>query len=477
MSWSLLAQLGREQAVAVDEPAQVAGAARRPRSVTRARSRCSGPSRRSASRRSLPRPVEALARAADQQLQVVARVGVERGEELVRVDVGQRVRDLDPPALLERLARRRGRPRGTCPSGRSSRAAARWRPRASRPSYFGSSSSSTTAGRPRARPRRCRRPARRPRARSGPGPGVTAWASASSTCTVNGFSSMSGKRRRWLARMYAADAERRARPAERARGSRRGACGSRASSRRPPGAPRAAPRGTRRARCSIAGQPSRAKLPDGGRGDVLARRRRARRVDLGAGRAASSGGTLAIGPPGRVQVRQLLRLARHVRPVRRRLAAAVGRRARAHAVGRRGRARVEELVVAVGEAALAREAQEAALDLVADFWPCSPARPGSGSRARMNGTSTLFVHADSARVCRAAGSSSRLNATSAGIVRAQLARACRAARRADISRRAWRDERQRRRRASRRRSARPAARRARTRAAIGSASLSDASAG
>ena len=48
--------------------------------------------------------LETLARAGDQQLQVVARVGVERGEELVRVDVGQRVRDLDAVALLERAA-------------------------------------------------------------------------------------------------------------------------------------------------------------------------------------------------------------------------------------------------------------------------------------------------------------------------------------------------------------------------------------
>jgi hypothetical protein len=48
--------------------------------------------------------VEALACARDQELEVVAGVGVEDCEELVGVHVGQRVRDADPAALGQRLA-------------------------------------------------------------------------------------------------------------------------------------------------------------------------------------------------------------------------------------------------------------------------------------------------------------------------------------------------------------------------------------
>ena len=48
--------------------------------------------------------LEALAGARDQEAEVVARVGVERGEELVGVDVRRRVLRLDPAAVLERLA-------------------------------------------------------------------------------------------------------------------------------------------------------------------------------------------------------------------------------------------------------------------------------------------------------------------------------------------------------------------------------------
>ena len=66
--------------------------------------------------------VEPLARAAEQQLQVVARVDVERGEDLVGVDVRQRLRDRDDAALrqLARASCCPGRARSSCRSGRSS---------------------------------------------------------------------------------------------------------------------------------------------------------------------------------------------------------------------------------------------------------------------------------------------------------------------------------------------------------------------
>ena len=74
-----------------------------------ARSRAVGSKRLSVGRQRLALAVEPLARAADQQLQVVARVGVERGEDLVEVDVRQRLGDRD------RAARRAPRPPPACP--------------------------------------------------------------------------------------------------------------------------------------------------------------------------------------------------------------------------------------------------------------------------------------------------------------------------------------------------------------------------
>ena len=61
--------------------------------------------------------VEALAGADQQQLQVRLRVGVERREDLVEVDVGRRVRNRDRVALVElaRLGACPGRARRTCP--------------------------------------------------------------------------------------------------------------------------------------------------------------------------------------------------------------------------------------------------------------------------------------------------------------------------------------------------------------------------
>ena len=67
---------------------------------TRARSRCVGSKRRKTSARSSPASLEAAPGAVEQELEVVARVLVEDGEDLVRVDVGQRVLDRDRVVLL-----------------------------------------------------------------------------------------------------------------------------------------------------------------------------------------------------------------------------------------------------------------------------------------------------------------------------------------------------------------------------------------
>ena len=124
---------------------------------------------REASRAGRCRGPQALAGAGDQQLQVVARVGVERGEELVRVDVRQRV-------LRPGCARSPGI--GLPSPGSTSRNMS-FRPvlaRSSavassliRPLYFGSIWSSTTAL-PSSSSTLPMSPTRRPpRARSGPG--------------------------------------------------------------------------------------------------------------------------------------------------------------------------------------------------------------------------------------------------------------------------------------------------------------------
>ena len=68
--------------------------------LTSARSRWVGSKRASRSRRSPPRPFSPLPEAVDQQLQVLARVGVEHREDLVRVDVRLRRADRDREAAL-----------------------------------------------------------------------------------------------------------------------------------------------------------------------------------------------------------------------------------------------------------------------------------------------------------------------------------------------------------------------------------------
>ena len=129
---------------------------------------------------------------------------------------------------------------------------------------------------------------------------------------------------------------------------------------------------------------------------------------------------------------------------------------------------VEVLVVAVAQAALAREAGHAALELVGTGWP-----ELLGLVARL-GVRDLEVHERHEHVVRAGGQRARLAQERHGglvephEVRDRLAQhraRCRAARPRTSAARAWRDERQRRLERRRRMSARPAARRARTRAA------------
>ena len=94
-SSSLRAELAVDAVQRVDEPAQLGAALGRPRASPRARSRYVGSKRRSTSRRSSPRPSRPSPAPLSSSLQVVARVGVQRGEELVGVDVRQRVGDRD----------------------------------------------------------------------------------------------------------------------------------------------------------------------------------------------------------------------------------------------------------------------------------------------------------------------------------------------------------------------------------------------
>ena len=77
--------------------------------LTRSRSRVRGLVAAEEVAQVAPAPAQALARAADQELQVVARVVVEDGEDLVGVDVGRRVADRHRPARLRprRAARAR----------------------------------------------------------------------------------------------------------------------------------------------------------------------------------------------------------------------------------------------------------------------------------------------------------------------------------------------------------------------------------
>ena len=74
--------------------------------LIRARSRPSGSKRRRPAESCLPRPPSPSAPPCEQQLQVGAGVAVERGEDLVGLDVGLGLRERDRRALLDRLARR-----------------------------------------------------------------------------------------------------------------------------------------------------------------------------------------------------------------------------------------------------------------------------------------------------------------------------------------------------------------------------------
>ncbi len=71
---------------------------------------------------------QALAGGLEQELEVGAGVGVERGEDLVRLDVRLRLGERDRRALLHLAAvRSPGRPRSSCPGARCAGAAAGWR--------------------------------------------------------------------------------------------------------------------------------------------------------------------------------------------------------------------------------------------------------------------------------------------------------------------------------------------------------------
>ena len=99
--------------------------------------------------------------------------------------------------------------------------------------------------------------------------------------------------------------------------------------------------------------------------------------------AAAVGGNATDGPPGACRFGSSCVSHGTSGPVRRRRVAAVGRRAGPHLVAGQHEARVEELVRAVGEAALAREADEPAAGLEQRLLVCrSRARPGSGCAGR-----------------------------------------------------------------------------------------------
>ena len=98
------ADLGHQQAVAVDEPLERHAPARR-----RARDPRQVAVHRLEAAEDLAQvraaPAQALAGAGDEQLQVRPRVGVESGVDLVWIDVGKRVGNRDAPAVLDHAAR------------------------------------------------------------------------------------------------------------------------------------------------------------------------------------------------------------------------------------------------------------------------------------------------------------------------------------------------------------------------------------
>ena len=98
-----LAELVGQQREVVHDAREVARGARASPSLISRAYFAVGSSRRiaCASSRPLRSEPEALRAVVEQQQQVVARVGVQRREDLVEVDVGQRLRDRDHAALLQ----------------------------------------------------------------------------------------------------------------------------------------------------------------------------------------------------------------------------------------------------------------------------------------------------------------------------------------------------------------------------------------
>ena len=138
------------------------------------------PSRRNTSRRSPPRRSRPPARAGEQQLQVVARVVVERRQDLVGVHVRRgvdRPGSCRPPRAAARTSSP-GRARGTCPSGRCAGRSSAVASRADQVVVLGVELELHDARAVLERPP-CpgRRRACRPRGSSGPGPGMTPWPS------------------------------------------------------------------------------------------------------------------------------------------------------------------------------------------------------------------------------------------------------------------------------------------------------------
>ena len=168
--------------------------------------------------------------AVDQQREVVARVGVQRGEDLVGVDVGQRVGDRQgPPALGQRRADRLPGSSSMNMSlspvlGRSRACASVW----TRSLYCGSRSSVTTAW-PSFRPTLVMSPTRTPETRTvWPWPGVTACAVENAACSWNGLA-LPREAQALVVQDVAAHERGDERRARRPRRSARRACGSRAS--------------------------------------------------------------------------------------------------------------------------------------------------------------------------------------------------------------------------------------------------------
>ena len=320
------------------------------------------------------------------------------------------------------------------------RAAARWRPRACSRLYFGSISSSTTAW-PSSSSTLPMSPTRTPATRTvWPWPGVTAWASASSALTVKGLLLDQREAQPLLRQDVARRSRGRARP-------RRGSRGSRARCLRiavligwPPPASAPAPDGGRRRRAPW--PPAAARCPRSRRcvGELPGRRDRSGRLD-DAPSCCSSTGKAGIGPPGACRFGSSCFSHGTSGTVRHRLAAAVGRRARPDAIRRAASAPAWKNWLLPSERRLSPERPgKPRWSCERTSWSCVLGLVARlrvrDLRGRMNGTSTLFVQADSARFSRRNGTEVRLNATTSGIVW-RSTRAVPRSSSSDMSRRAW----------------------------------------